>query len=113
MYAVNLSPRQIRQLLAPGIPAVVLAFDYSVIHTHRGGPSLAEARQEVNELTAIEVSPDPYGPSIEEQIPLWNRILEERCLYIRSPVTQRQSIKTAPERSRPRPASLTHSSRLR
>ena len=89
-YAVNLSPRQIREFLTPGIRAVARAFDYSVIHTHSGGPGLAEAMLEVDELTAIEVGLDPYGSSIEEQIPLWNRILDEKCLYICGPVTQRQ-----------------------
>ena len=113
MCTVNLSPRQIRGFLAPGSPAVGPAFDYSVIHTDSGSPSLAKAMLEVDGLDAIEVSPDPDGPSIEEQILPWNRILEEQCLHIRDRVTQRQSINVAPERSGPRRASPTQLSRLR
>jgi hypothetical protein len=45
----------------------------------------------LDKLKAIEVTLDlPIGPPIEDLIPLWNRILEKKCLIICGPVTQRQ-----------------------
>ena len=41
-------------------------------------------------LRCIEVSIDPTGPTLEESIELWNRILEKKSLIITGPVTQSQ-----------------------
>jgi len=89
-YAINLSPRLLRQFILPCSRKVVEAFNYSVIHTHSGDSNLAEAMLDLDSLNAIEVSLDPNGPPLEELVPLWNRVLEKKCLVICGPVTGAQ-----------------------
>ena len=89
-YALNLSPQAFEEFVMPCHRTVVEAFEYTVIHTHSGGPQLAEWMLELEPLKAIEVSLDPNGPPIEDLIPLWNQILAKKCLIICGPVTRRQ-----------------------
>ena len=90
-YAINLSPQIFKEFILPCHQKVVNEFDYSVIHTHSGFPQLSEWMLELDNLNAIEVALDcPIGPSVEELVPVWNRILAEKCLIILGPVTQRQ-----------------------
>lgn len=86
-YAINLSPQLLREFILPCSRQVTDAFDYSVIHTHSGDPHLAEIMLDLTSLSAIEVSLDPNGPPLEQLVPLWNRILEKKCLIIAGPVT--------------------------
>jgi hypothetical protein len=89
-YAINLSPRLFKEFILPCSSQVVESFDYSVIHTHSGDPHIAEIMLELESLKAIEVSLDPYGQTIERLIPLWNRLLERKCLILSGPVTPPQ-----------------------
>lgn len=89
-YAVNLSPQIFAAFIMPCLRRVAEAFDYSVIHTHSGCPQLAEWALQVDALKAIEVCIDPTGPTLEESIPLWNRILAEKPLIVSGPATQDQ-----------------------
>ena len=88
--AINLSPRIYEEFLAPCHRKLIDAFEYHVVHTHSGFPQLAEWTLRLDGLRAIEVSLDGIGPSVEELIRLWNRILEEKCLILSGPVTERQ-----------------------
>ena len=87
-YAKNLSPAHLEEFLMPAARRVVAAFDFSVFHTHSAVPHLVEALLELDDLNGLDVALDPNGPTIEESIPLWNRVLEKKCLYILGPVTR-------------------------
>jgi len=89
-YAINLSPQIFAEFIIPYLRRVAEAFDYSVIHTHSGCPQLAEWTLQVDGLKAIEVTIDPTGPTLEESIPFWNRILAKKPLIVSGPVTQDQ-----------------------
>jgi hypothetical protein len=88
--AINLSPRLLDEFFTPSAAKVVEAFDYQVFHTHSATPHLAESLLGIDKLTALDVTIDPGGPSLEELIPFWNRILERKSLIIQAPVTQQQ-----------------------
>jgi hypothetical protein len=89
-YATNLSRAHFEEFLLPGARRVAAAFEYETFHTHSGFPQLAEWMLEVDELKCIEVALDPTGPTLEESIPLWNRILDEKCLILLGPLTPGQ-----------------------
>lgn len=89
-YATNLSRAHFEQFLMPCARRVAEVFEYETFHTHSGFPQLAQWVLELDELKCIEVALDPTGPTIEESIPLWNRILEKKPLIIIGPVTQKQ-----------------------
>ena len=89
-YAMNLSRAQFEEFLLPSVRKVAQAFTYEVFHTHSGFGELARWVLDVDELKCIEVYVDPTGPTLEESIPLWNRILEKKSLIVVSPVTERQ-----------------------
>lgn len=89
-YAINLSTKVFNEFMLPSAMKVVDAFDYPVFHTHSADPRIVKCLLGLENLKAIEVSLDPGGPPIEKLIPLWNRILEKKCLIIIGPVTQSQ-----------------------
>ena len=89
-YAPFLSRQHYEEFLMPSDRRVAQAFEFEVYHTHSGFPQLAEWVLEIDEVKCIEVALDPTGPTIEENIPLWNRILERKPLIIIGPVTERQ-----------------------
>jgi hypothetical protein len=89
-YATNLSRKHYEEFLMPCDRRVARAFEYETYHTHSGFPQLAEWVLDIDEVKCIEVALDPSGPTIEESIPLWNRILEKKPLIIMGPVTQKQ-----------------------
>ena len=89
-YATNLSQAHFEEFLAPCDRRVAQAFEYEIYHTHSGFPQLAEWVLNIDEVKCIEVALDPTGPTIEESLPLWNRILEKKPLIILAPVTPSQ-----------------------
>lgn len=89
-YATNLSRKHYEEFLMPCDLKVARAFEYETYHTHSGFPQLAEWVLDIGEVRCIEVALDPSGPTIEENIPLWNRILEKKPLIVIGPVTQKQ-----------------------
>jgi hypothetical protein len=89
-YAMTLSEGHYKEFLLPADLRVAAAFDYPVFHTHSGFPQLADWVLEIEDITCIEVAIDPHGPSIEELLPQWNRILDRKCLIVMGPVTQGQ-----------------------
>lgn len=89
-YAINLSARLFEDFIMPTTRRVAAAFEYEVFHTHSAFPALAEWALELDDLRVIEVVLDPKGPSLEESLSLWNRILTQKCLMILGLVTQRQ-----------------------
>jgi|GEM_PF-1358639 len=89
-YAINLSRRTFEEFIMPSMRRVLNSFPYQIVHTHSGGWRLAEWLLEIDELKAIEVSMDPGGPTVEQLIPLWSRILQKKSLILIGPLTQRQ-----------------------
>ena len=89
-YAMTLSRDTFREFILPAARRVADSFEYQVFHTHSGFPPLADWMMEVENLKCIEVAIDPHGPTYEELIPQWNRILEEKCLLIMGATTQKQ-----------------------
>ena len=74
----------------PCAKQIVDAIDYHAFHTHSGWPQLAEWLTELEGLRAVEVTLDPYGPSLKELIPFWNRILGKKPLIISAKLTEEQ-----------------------
>ena len=89
-YALNLSRDTFHEFFMPNCRRVVESFEYQVFHTHSAFPQLAEWVMEIDGLKCIEVALDPQGPTIDQSIPLWNRILQEKSLLIIGPVTRTQ-----------------------
>jgi len=87
---MNLSQPHFEEFLLPSVRKVARAFEYEVFHTHSGFGNLAQWVLDVDELKCIEVYVDPTGPTLEDSIPLWNRILEKKSLIVVSPVTEKQ-----------------------
>ncbi|MBI2940861.1 MAG: hypothetical protein HYY04_10530 [Chloroflexi bacterium] len=88
--ACNISERTFFEFLAPCEERIIDAFPYQVLHTHSGVPALAQWALRLERLKAVEVTIDPHGPSVEESIPLWIRILEKKPLILSGPVSRRQ-----------------------
>ena len=83
--ASQLSPRMYQDQILPHDRAVMSAFDYSIIDLHSAGTlHLHEVLTEVEELDAISVTVDPYesAPSVEELIPTFAAILENKSLCV-------------------------------
>jgi hypothetical protein len=89
-YACNLSKELFDEFLKPGMIKVAESFDYPVLHTHTGYPQLVEWTLDVEEMAAFDVVIDPTGPTLEESIPLWNRVLRDRALIVCGPVTEQE-----------------------
>lgn len=89
-YAMTLSEKLYKEFFLPADLRVASEFEYQVYHTHSGFPMLGDWVLEIEKLKCIEVSIDPHGPSFEELLPYWNRILDSKCLIITGPVTERQ-----------------------
>lgn len=89
-YATNLSRKHYEEFLEPCDRRVAAAFEYETYHTHSGFPQLAEWVLEIEEVKCIEVALDPSGPTIEDSIPLWNKILDRKPLIVIGPVTRTQ-----------------------
>jgi hypothetical protein len=89
-YAMTMSRQMYEEFIMPADCRVADAFEYQVYHTHSGFPDLAEWVLDIGPLKCVEVGVDPHGPPLEELIPLWNRVLEKKCLIVMGPFTKDQ-----------------------
>jgi hypothetical protein len=53
---------------------IASSFEHALIHTHSADHKLIAALLEIAELSAIQVILDPAGPSVEEMVPILQRI---------------------------------------
>ena len=90
--SVLLSPQEFRQDFLEEYRRVADSFDYPLFHIHSGSLRHTEALLELEGLGAIEVSidPMPFGPSLEEMMPVFQRIQEVKPLVIASGPMRRQ-----------------------
>lgn len=58
-----------REFFQPFDRQIAAAFEYSILHTHSVNCKLLSAVAEMPELSAVQVSLDPSGPSLEKMIP--------------------------------------------
>jgi hypothetical protein len=89
-FSINMSKKMFFDFLAPYEEKIVDAIDFHVFHTHSGSPQLAEWVAELDRLKAVEVTLDPFGPTLTELIPVWNRVLEKKPLIISATLTEPQ-----------------------
>ena len=89
-FSITMSKKAFFEFLMPCAKRIVDATDYQVFNTHSGAPQLGQWLTELEGLKAVEVTLDPYGPSVTESIPFWNRILEKKPLIISAKLTEEQ-----------------------
>ena len=89
-FCINLSKKMFFEFIIPPLEKIVKAIDYHVFHTHSGAYHMPEWLTELEGLRAIECMVDPQGPSLEELIPIWNRVLEKKPLIITAPLTEEE-----------------------
>ncbi|MBC8232731.1 hypothetical protein H8E77_24545 [bacterium] len=83
--ASQISPLMYQEQILPHELDIMRAFDYSIIDLHSGGTlHLHKVLIEVEELDAISVTIDPYesSPTIEDLLPVFAVILENKSLSI-------------------------------
>ncbi len=84
--SVLLSPQDFRCYFLEEYRRVADSFDYPVFHIHSGCLRHTEALLELEGLRAVQVSidPVPFGPPLEEMMPVFQRIQEVKPLIITS-----------------------------
>lgn len=77
-------PSLFRELVMPPNRRLWASVDYPMFHTHSAGlPVMVEALLQAPELACVECTVDAGGPSLEELLPLWRRVLEAgKCLLV-------------------------------
>ncbi len=75
--AVILFSREIyREFIRQQDRRIAQSFDYSLMHTHSGDTKIVSELIEIEELSGIQVSIDPSGPTYSELIPLLRSVQE-------------------------------------
>jgi len=77
-----MSPAHFRKVFCPAYRRIARAFDTATIHFHSCAWQHVDALLEIPELAAIEWGMDPTGPTLEEMVPVFARILEEKCVIL-------------------------------
>jgi hypothetical protein len=80
--SIFLSPSMYRKFLLPCDRRIAEGFEYSMIHLHSAALHVVDELLEVGPLAAIQVAFDPSGPSIEQLMPVFARIMERKPLVI-------------------------------
>jgi hypothetical protein len=77
-----ISPRLYREVVLPFDLKVLRAFPYSIMHTHSTYLHVAEAFLEKDVPSAIQVGYDepPFGPPVDQLLPVLKRILKHKPL---------------------------------
>lgn len=72
-----LGPELYRDLIFPFDRRIWDSVDYAMFHTHSVGlPVMIDAILQAPELECVECTVDAGGPSLDELIPLWKRVLD-------------------------------------
>lgn len=88
--AVLLSPELYREYFLPGDARIFRHFEYVVIHVHSACLHIVDDLLAQDELNAIQVSLDfPGGPSMDEVLPILERIQGKKPLILTGPVTDK------------------------
>jgi hypothetical protein len=77
-----LSPSLFNQMLRPCGERICRDYDYTAIHLHPSSFFMVDALLEMEQLKAIEINKDIGGPTIDETIGLFNRIVETKNIII-------------------------------
>jgi hypothetical protein len=86
-----LNPELFREFVLPGIRKICGSFDYIMFHTHSGFLDLLPDLMKVEELTAIQITVDTMGPSLEELVPKLSSVQAGgKCLILRGEFDQAQ-----------------------
>lgn len=89
-FAINLGKKHYMEFIQPADEKVIKASDYQVFHTHSGSPQYACWVANIEALKVVEVTLDPISPPLEELIPGWNKILENKSMIITGTLTRKQ-----------------------
>lgn len=84
------SPGHFRKLMLPHYDRLSESFDTSTIHFHSCAYQHVDALMEIKSLDAIEWAMDPVGPSLEDMIPIFQKILKEKCLILMNITTEEE-----------------------
>jgi len=85
-----LSPTYFRDSFLPAYRKIAGAFDTATIHFHSSSVQHIDALLEIDEFAAIEWGLDPVGPSLEDMVPIFKRILETKCVIIMNIKTDKE-----------------------
>ncbi len=94
--AAYISPRFYRDFIMPYDRKICQAFDYTTIHFHSAHHIHGDAVTDIPELGCLQFSlePPPYGPTLEEWIPLWKRLIKKKPLLLKGWQLTRNQINT-------------------
>ena len=92
-HSVLISPSIYEKMFLPYDMEIIKASEYQVFHLHSANIHVAELLLGVRELKAIQVSIDyparAFSPPVEDLLPIFKGILEEKPLIISGPVSRR------------------------
>jgi hypothetical protein len=71
-----------REFLLPCDRRIAENFEHSMIHLHSAALHVVDDLLDVDPLTAIQVAFDPSGPSLEQLMPVFAKIMERKPLLI-------------------------------
>jgi hypothetical protein len=80
--SIFLSPSMYREFLLPCDRRIAENFEHSMIHLHSAALHVVDDLLDVDPLTAIQVAFDPSGPSLEQLMPVFAKIMERKPLLI-------------------------------
>ncbi len=94
--AAYISPKLYREFVQPYDRKLCKAFDYTTIHFHSAHHIHGEAVTDITELGALQFSlePPPYGPTLNEWIPIWKRLIKKKPLILVAWYLTRDQINT-------------------
>ncbi|MCC6681896.1 MAG: hypothetical protein IT445_13435 [Phycisphaeraceae bacterium] len=89
--AVLLSPTHFRDIFLPSYRKIARSFKTAGIHFHTAARQHATALMEMDELDAIEWGLDSMGPPLEELLPLFARILQNKSVILKNVINESQA----------------------
>lgn len=81
-FAINLSEEHFKEFILPADEKAINAIEYQVFHTHSGSPKIAQWASKIEGLKAVEVSLDPFAPTLEELLPIWKEVSSKKSMII-------------------------------
>jgi hypothetical protein len=77
-----MSTGHFRDVFQPAYARLAGHFDTATIHFHSSAARHVDVLLEIDELDAIEWGMDPKGPTLEEMVPVFHRILQSKALIL-------------------------------
>lgn len=89
-----LSPALYTEFIQPVDRKICQAFDYPTIHFHSAHHVHGDAVTDIAELGALQfnLEPPPYGPTLEEWIPLLQRLIRKKPLILQARTLTRAQV---------------------